>query len=210
MPDPNQQSQSPQSDETPIPKSADQTSRENPHDGSADTHRHAFVVEVVELLLIDASESAIARLRQRYGDDWYRDGSEIFSPFLQDTIASIFALSKNLPSDDACVEFAQIKRVIAESIHSLLTSLESTDTVRDTESAESGQRAIPRKEQGKMTVSEEKALMKEIETLFEEPKVWLEKPNPRLGGATPRELIDTGQGRAVRNFIGSMRHGIFS
>ncbi|MCB9807811.1 DUF2384 domain-containing protein [Candidatus Peribacteria bacterium] len=46
--------------------------------------------------------------------------------------------------------------------------------------------------------------------IFANPTAWLNAPNPRLGGASPREMIAAGQVDLVLEVLDSLKHGMIT
>ena len=38
---------------------------------------------------------------------------------------------------------------------------------------------------------------------------WMDRPNPELGGKTPRKLVESGRAEVVRDFLAATREGDF-
>jgi hypothetical protein len=62
----------------------------------------------------------------------------------------------------------------------------------------------------KLPPSPQDAIRAELETIVDDPGLWLDSPNPLFGGRTPGELIGTEHEILVREWIGSVKHGMFS
>ena len=58
--------------------------------------------------------------------------------------------------------------------------------------------------------SSREAIRAELETIVDNPVLWLGSPNPLFGGRTPNELIGTGDENLLREWIDSVKHGMFS
>jgi uncharacterized protein (DUF2384 family) len=52
--------------------------------------------------------------------------------------------------------------------------------------------------------------MVELETIVDNPGLWLDSPNPLFGGRTPRELLGTPDEKLLEDWIGAVKHGMFS
>ena len=62
----------------------------------------------------------------------------------------------------------------------------------------------------KQPPSPREAMRAELETIVDNPGLWLDSPNPLFGGRTPGELIGTEDEKLLREWIGSVKHGMFS
>lgn len=58
--------------------------------------------------------------------------------------------------------------------------------------------------------STEEAIRAELNTIVDKPDLWLDSPNPLFGGRTPGELIGTEDENLLREWIGSVKHGMFT
>lgn len=57
---------------------------------------------------------------------------------------------------------------------------------------------------------ERRRLFDDIRAIFGEPDVWLDTPNPRTAGDTPREAIESGSEQLVLDIVESIKHGMIS
>jgi len=62
----------------------------------------------------------------------------------------------------------------------------------------------------KQAAPPQEALLAELEAIVDNPGLWLDSPNPLFGGRTPAELIGTEDEKLVREWVGSVKHGMFS
>jgi hypothetical protein len=53
-------------------------------------------------------------------------------------------------------------------------------------------------------------LLEDIRAIFAEPDIWLDTPNPRIAGETPREAIERGNEQLVLDVIEAIKHGMIS
>ena len=53
-------------------------------------------------------------------------------------------------------------------------------------------------------------IVKELGSVFLQPKLWLDTPNDALGGRKPRDLIATSDEDLLRDFVRRIKHGMFS
>jgi hypothetical protein len=80
---------------------------------------------------------------------------------------------------------------------------------RATKAASSSQRHSA-KGAKKQPPSPQEAVRAELETIVDNPGLWLDTPTPLFGGRTPGELIGTQDQKLLRDWIGSVKHGMFS
>ena len=66
-----------------------------------------------------------------------------------------------------------------------------------------------RRRSGK-AVAPPEALLAELDTLVDNRDLWLNSPNSLFGGRTPGELMGTEEELRLREWIGSVKHGMFS
>lgn len=57
---------------------------------------------------------------------------------------------------------------------------------------------------------ERRRLFEDIRAIFAEPDVWLDTPNPRTAGDTPREAIERGNEQLVIDIVEAIKHGMIS
>lgn len=57
---------------------------------------------------------------------------------------------------------------------------------------------------------ERRRLLEDIRAIFAEPDIWLDTPNPRTAGETPREAIEGGNEQLVLDVIEAIKHGMIS
>lgn len=57
---------------------------------------------------------------------------------------------------------------------------------------------------------ERRRLMEDIRAIFADPDVWLDTPNPRTAGDTPREAIEGGNEQFVVDIVEAIKHGMTS
>jgi len=62
----------------------------------------------------------------------------------------------------------------------------------------------------KQTPPPQDAILAELETIVDNGSLWLDSPNPLFGGRTPGELIGTEDEVLLREWIGSVKHGMAS
>jgi hypothetical protein len=62
----------------------------------------------------------------------------------------------------------------------------------------------------KQLPSPRKDLLAELEMIMENPGLWLDSPNSLIGGRTPSEVIGTEDEKLLREWIGSVKHGMVS
>jgi Protein of unknown function (DUF2384) len=68
--------------------------------------------------------------------------------------------------------------------------------------------ARPRK--SKAAASFPPDLRGELESVLAEPDLWLNTPNDQFGGRTPLELVGTPDERLLHQWVGAVKHGIYS
>jgi hypothetical protein len=66
----------------------------------------------------------------------------------------------------------------------------------------------PRK--GKPAVTFPPDLRAELESVLAEPDRWLNTPNDQFGGRTPLELVGTPEEQLLHQWVGAVKHGIYS
>lgn len=57
---------------------------------------------------------------------------------------------------------------------------------------------------------ERRRLLEDIRAIFADPDVWLDTPNPRTAGDTPREAIEGGNEQSVIDIVEAIKHGMIS
>lgn len=57
---------------------------------------------------------------------------------------------------------------------------------------------------------ERRRLFEDIRAIFAEPEIWLDTPNPRTAGDTPREAIERGNEQLVVDIVEAIKHGMIS
>ena len=62
----------------------------------------------------------------------------------------------------------------------------------------------------KQPPSPQESIRAELETIVDNPGLWLDSPNPLFGGRKPGELIGTEDEKLLREWIGAVKHGMFS
>jgi hypothetical protein len=62
----------------------------------------------------------------------------------------------------------------------------------------------------KQSASARESILAELKTVIDNPGLWLDSPNTHFGGRTPGELIGTGDEALLWEWMGSVRHGMFS
>ena len=50
----------------------------------------------------------------------------------------------------------------------------------------------------------------ELESVLAEPDRWLNTPNDQFGGRTPLELVGTPDEQLLHEWVGAVKHGIYS
>jgi DNA-binding transcriptional MerR regulator len=94
----------------------------------------------------------------------------------------------------------------------------SPEKISDWSDAETGKRrSSRRKAGGSRRFSSEDVrrfercrLLEDIRVIFADPDVWLDTPNPRTAGETPREAIDGGNEQLVIDIVEAIKHGMIS
>ena len=60
-----------------------------------------------------------------------------------------------------------------------------------------------------MQHEEQDPLLAEIAEIVQHPEFWLDTPNDRFGGQTPRTLLQSEEGRAIlQNLVQAVKHGM--
>lgn len=57
---------------------------------------------------------------------------------------------------------------------------------------------------------ERRRLLEDIRAIFSDPDIWLDTPNPRTAGDTPREAIEGGNEQLVIDIVEAIKHGMIS
>jgi uncharacterized protein (DUF2384 family) len=58
--------------------------------------------------------------------------------------------------------------------------------------------------------SPQETILAELETIVDNRGLWLDTPNPLFGGRTPGDLLGTEDEVLLREWIGSVKHGMVS